>query len=42
MSATTITRFVHEEIKPRIGSRILNSKEELLAGDLGPQIRELL
>ncbi|HAF41055.1 MAG TPA: taurine catabolism dioxygenase [Sphingobium sp.] len=42
MSATTITRFIHEEIKPRIGSRILNSKEELLAGDLGPQIRELL
>ncbi|WP_336968705.1 TauD/TfdA family dioxygenase [Sphingobium aromaticiconvertens] len=43
MSASaTITRFNHEEVKPTIGSRILNSKEELLAGDLGPQIRELL
>ncbi|WP_313230959.1 TauD/TfdA dioxygenase family protein [Sphingobium yanoikuyae] len=42
MSATTITRFVHEDIKPSIGSRILNSKEELLAGELAPQIRELL
>ena len=42
MSATTITRFVHEAIKPSIGSRILNSKEELLAGELAPQIRELL
>ncbi len=42
MATTAITRFAHEEIKPNIGSRILNSKAELLAGDLGPQIRELL
>ncbi|KFL46839.1 hypothetical protein IL54_2261 [Sphingobium sp. ba1] len=34
--------MAHEEIKPNIGSRILNSKAELLAGDLGPQLRELL
>lgn len=42
MASTTITRMAHEEIKPNIGSRILNSKAELLAGDLGPQLRELL
>ena len=35
-------RLSHQEIRPLIGSRVLNSKEELLAGDLGPQIRELL
>lgn len=32
----------HETIRPAIASRILNSKEELLKGDLGPAIRELL
>lgn len=42
MASTAITRMAHEEIKPNIGSRILNSKTELLAGDLGPQLRELL
>lgn len=42
MATNVAMRFVHEEIKPSIGSRILNSKDELLAGDLGPQIRELL
>ncbi|MCJ8156109.1 TauD/TfdA family dioxygenase [Sphingomonas sp. LaA6.9] len=42
MTVAEMTRFAHEEIKPSIGSRILNTKEELLAGDLGPQIRELL
>ncbi|EXS68881.1 TauD/TfdA dioxygenase family protein [Sphingobium sp. Ant17] len=42
MASTAITRMAHEEIKPNIGSRILNSKAELLAGDLGPQLRELL
>src|SRR5690348_11606834 len=36
------TLFVHEPIKPSIGSRVLNSKAELLAGALAPQIRELL
>ena len=42
MTVTAATRFVHEPIKPGIGSRILNTKAELLAGDLGPQIRALL
>ena len=42
MTVAAATRFVHEPIKPGIGSRVLNSKEELLAGDLGPQIRTLL
>ncbi|OYU02326.1 MAG: taurine catabolism dioxygenase [Sphingomonadaceae bacterium PASS1] len=32
----------HEAIRPVIASRILNSKEELLTGDLGPAIRDLL
>ncbi|MFD1613301.1 TauD/TfdA dioxygenase family protein [Sphingomonas tabacisoli] len=32
----------HEPIKPSIASRVLNPKEELLSGDLGPAIRELL
>ena len=31
-----------EDIKPGIGSRILNSKEELLSGDLSAEIRDLL
>ena len=29
MASTAITRMAHEEIKPNIGSRILNSKAEL-------------
>ncbi len=32
----------YEEIKPKIGARILNTKEELLKGDLADGIRELL
>ena len=32
----------HEELKPKIGSRILNSKEELLSGDLAGAIGALL
>ncbi len=44
--ATAVSRvetvLVHEDINPVIGTRILNSKAELLAGDLGPQMRELL
>jgi alpha-ketoglutarate-dependent taurine dioxygenase len=35
-------RFLHEPIKPSIGSRVLNSKQELLSGELASQIRELL
>ena len=34
--------IVHEEIKPNIGSRILNAKQELLSGKLADGIRELL
>jgi len=42
MSVTEQTRLVHEEVKPNIGSRVLNSKEELLAGTFASEIRELL
>lgn len=35
-------QIVHEEIKPLIGSRILNTKEELLDGSLGPGLKALL
>jgi alpha-ketoglutarate-dependent taurine dioxygenase len=41
-AATASARFVHEPIKPIIGSRVLNSKQELLSGELATQIRELL
>lgn len=34
--------IVSEEIKPAIGTRILNTKEELLDGQLGPELKELL
>ena len=40
--ATTQTRLAHEIIKPTIGSRVLNRKEELLSGELATEIRELL
>jgi alpha-ketoglutarate-dependent taurine dioxygenase len=42
MTVETQTRLVHEPIKDKIGSRILNTKDELLRGDLAGQIRELL
>ncbi|HEX7856344.1 MAG TPA: TauD/TfdA family dioxygenase [Sphingobium sp.] len=35
-------RFAHESIRPRIASRVLNSKEELLSGRYAPEIRALL
>jgi alpha-ketoglutarate-dependent taurine dioxygenase len=35
-------RIIGEEIKPLIGTRILNTKDELLAGQLGPQLKDLL
>jgi alpha-ketoglutarate-dependent taurine dioxygenase len=38
----TITELRHEALRPSIGSRIDNSKEELLSGDLAAQIRDLL
>jgi alpha-ketoglutarate-dependent taurine dioxygenase len=34
--------IVSEEIKPTIGTRILNTKEELLDGRLGAELKELL
>ncbi|RZM12121.1 MAG: TauD/TfdA family dioxygenase, partial [Sphingomonas sp.] len=34
--------IVSEEIKPSIGTRILKTKEELLDGQLGPELKELL
>jgi alpha-ketoglutarate-dependent taurine dioxygenase len=40
--ASAQARFAHEQIRPNIGSRVLNSKEELLSGEVASQIRELL
>jgi alpha-ketoglutarate-dependent taurine dioxygenase len=37
-----MSQLVHEPIKPNIGSRVLNTKQELLAGTLAREIRELL
>ncbi len=45
MATATLDRplsIVSEEIKPSIGTRILNTKEELLDGQLGPELKELL
>jgi alpha-ketoglutarate-dependent taurine dioxygenase len=42
MSAILKSGLIAEHIKPRIGSRILNSKSELLSGELGGKIREEL
>jgi alpha-ketoglutarate-dependent taurine dioxygenase len=37
-----MTRLVQEQIKPKIGSRVLNSKDELLSGALSAQLNALL
>jgi alpha-ketoglutarate-dependent taurine dioxygenase len=37
-----MSRVVSEPIKPTIGSRVLNSKKELLSGEMARDIRELL
>jgi alpha-ketoglutarate-dependent taurine dioxygenase len=37
-----MSRLASEPIKPTIGSRILNSKKELLSGEIARDIRELL
>jgi alpha-ketoglutarate-dependent taurine dioxygenase len=42
MTVVEKIRLSHEQIKPKIGSRILNSKEELLSGALADEINELL
>lgn len=36
------TQLRHETLRPNIGSKILNSKEELLSGELAGAIRDLL
>jgi len=42
MATAAKARFAAEEIKARIGSRILADKEALLSGDYAAEIRELL
>ncbi|MET1754148.1 TauD/TfdA family dioxygenase [Novosphingobium sp. RD2P27] len=42
MATTTLSRLKAEQIKPMIGSCILNTKEELLSGELTGAINELL
>ena len=42
MATAATTRLSVEDIKPGIGSRILNSKEELLRGENAAELRDLL
>jgi len=42
MSVAAQVRLEAENIKPNIGSRILNTKEELLSGEFAADLRELL
>jgi alpha-ketoglutarate-dependent taurine dioxygenase len=42
MTVTTASALQSEEIKPEIGSRICNSKDELLGGGLAAELRGLL
>ena len=42
MNVMQMARLSHEAIKPKIGSRVRNSKAELLSGELSAQINELL
>lgn len=42
MATTTLTRLRAEDIKPQIGSRVLNTKQELLSGNLTDAINDLL
>jgi alpha-ketoglutarate-dependent taurine dioxygenase len=42
MTVAAQIRLSAEAIKPSIGSRVLNTKQELLSGELGPALRELL
>lgn len=42
MSVATQTVLKAEDIKENIGSRVLNTKEELLSGEIATEIRELL
>lgn len=42
MNIQSTIRLQYEDIKPKIGARVLNSKEELLSGELSAAINELL
>ena len=42
MNVQSTLRLRSEEIKPKIGSRVLNTKEELLSGELSAEINDLL
>lgn len=42
MATTAATRLRYEAIKPKIGARILNTKEELLSGELSADILALM
>ena len=42
MATATATRVRYEAIKPKIGARILNTKEELLSGELADEINALV
>lgn len=42
MATQELTTLRSEDIKPKIGARVLNSKEELLSGELGGAIMDLL
>lgn len=42
MEGTKYTRLVSEEIKPKIGSRVLNTKAQLISGELAGDLMELL
>jgi len=42
MTVATQVRLNAEDIKPKIGSRVLNTKDELLGGSIAGDIRELL
>ena len=42
MTVQQLTRLLAEEIKPKIGARVLNTKDELLSGTLTDEINDLL
>lgn len=42
MTVVAKTQLITENIKPNIGARVLNSKQELLSGELSAAIRELI
>jgi alpha-ketoglutarate-dependent taurine dioxygenase len=42
MATAAKTRLAAEAIKPNIGSRVLNTKQELLSGEIAGELRELL